>query len=156
MMHFLSGNCGPMSRTQLLRQARSSPRFFDDWEYVWIVFIVFQTVERRRSQVSFKEKPNATIELDEPKPQCARLLLFPTSSTKAPADLICDLDLYVQFLCPIPNQSWVFLKHATCNHNIEPLFKQVIGLLATRDGTHGAHCDSVTELRFDGFGEGLE
>jgi hypothetical protein len=67
------------------------------------------------------------------------MLWYTRTAPKAPTDLACYVNLYVQLLRKGPHQTGIFLKHPTYEHNIKPLLKQLVRLFTAGDTADSAN-----------------
>lgn len=86
-----------------------------------------------------------------------RFVLWCTrTSPKAPADLVCYIDLHAKLLRETPHQGRIFLKCATNHNNVKSFLKQLVRLFAGGDATDRADDQPVPKLLFDSFCKGLQ
>lgn len=87
------------------------------------------------------------------KPRTSYLHLPARPSSKAPSDLVRDIDLDAQLFGERPDQRRVLLKHSSADCEIETLFQQLVRLLPACDVAHSADSDLVAKFLLDRFGE---
>lgn len=77
------------------------------------------------------------------------------TASKAPPDLIGNINLHPKLFGKGPYQSWILLEHAPTNGKVETLFEQLICLFAGSNGPDCANGNFTSKFVFDSFGERL-